>query len=146
MLRPCHVCQSVSKTVWLVNRDVLDTVTCSNRETNTVQTAWLSSLTAVPDRLKEECADVPTMPLDILIAAQQKDPAIARVYRFMKIGRRPTYQEKQQESAITRQLLHELNKLFIAADGILYHRSGSRDQMVLPKKYLKGCMKNCMKT
>ena len=121
----------------VVNQDVLDAVTCSIRETNTVQTAWLSSLTAVPDRLKEECVDVPTMPLDELVTAQQEDPAIARVFRFMKIGRRPTYQEKQQESAIARQLLHEWNKLFIAEDGILYHRSGSRDRMVLPKIYHK---------
>ena len=65
------------------------------------------------------------MPLDELIIAQQEDPAIARVFRFIKIGTRPTYQEKQQESAIARQLLHEWNKLFIAEDGILYHRSGS---------------------
>ena len=89
----------------LVNQDVLDAVTCSIRETKTVQTAWLSSLTAVPERLKEECVDVPTMPLDELITSRQEDPAIARVFRFMKIGRR--YQEKQQESAIARQLLHE---------------------------------------
>ena len=78
----------------VVNQDVLDAVTCSIHETNTVQTALLSSLTAVPDRLKEECVDIPTMPLDELITAQQEDPAIARVFRFMKIGRRPTYQEK----------------------------------------------------
>ena len=77
------------------------------------------------------------MPLHELIAAQQEEPAIARVLRFMKIGRRPTYQEKQQESAIARQLLYEWNKLCIAEDGILYHRSGSRDRMVLPKKYHK---------
>ena len=42
-----------------------------------IQTAWLSSLTAVPDRLKEECVEVPTLPLDELIAAQQEDPSIA---------------------------------------------------------------------
>ena len=118
----------------VVNQDVLDAVTCSIRN---ARTTWLSSLTAVPDRLKEESVDVPTMPHDELIAAQQEDPAIARVFRFMKIGRRPTYQEKQQESAIARQLLHEWNKLFIAENGILYHRSGSRDQMVLPKIYQK---------
>ena len=44
----------------VVNQDVLDAVTCSIRETNTVKTAWLSSLTAMPNRLKEECVDVPT--------------------------------------------------------------------------------------
>ena len=64
-----------------------------------IQTAWLSSLTAVPDRLKEECVDIPTMPLDELIAAQQEDPAIVRVLHFMRIGRCLTYQEQQQESA-----------------------------------------------
>ena len=84
----------------VVNQDVLDAVTCSIRETNNAWTAWLSSLTAVPDRLKEESVDVPTMPHDELIAAQQEDPAIARVFR-------PTYQQKQQESAIALQLLHE---------------------------------------
>ena len=120
----------------VVNQDVLDAVTCSIHETNTAQTAWLSSLTAVPNMLIEECVDVPTMPLDELVAAQQEDPAIARVLPFMNIGRRPTYQGKQQESAIARQLLHEWSKLFIAEDGILYHRCGSRDRMVLPKKYV----------
>ena len=78
----------------VVNKDVLDAVTCSIRETNNARTAWLSSLTAVPNRLKEESVDVPTMPHHELIAAQQEDPAIARVFRFMEIGRRPTYQEK----------------------------------------------------
>ena len=50
--------------------------------------------------MKEESVDVLTMPHDELIAAQQEDPAIARVFR-------PTYQQKQQESAIALQLLHE---------------------------------------
>ena len=121
----------------VVNQDVLNAIICSVHNTNTVQTAWLSSLTAVPNMLKEECVDIPTMPSEELIAAQQEDPTITRVLRFMKIGRRPTYQEKQQESAIVRQLLHEWNKLFIAEGGILYHQSGSRDRMVLPKKYHK---------
>ena len=121
----------------VVNRDVLDAITFSIHETNTVQTAWLSSLTAVPDMLKEEHVDIPTMPHNELMTAQQEDPTIARVLCFMQIGRRPTYQERQKEPAIVRQLLHEWNKLFIAENGILYHKSGSRDRMVLPKKYHK---------
>lgn len=51
----------------VVNRDVLDAITFSIHETNTVQTAWLSSLTAVPDMLKEEHVDIPTMPHDELM-------------------------------------------------------------------------------
>lgn len=81
------------------HQDVLDAVTCSIHETNTINTAWLTSLTAVPNMLKEECVDVPTMPRDELITAQQEDPTIACVLHFMKIGRRPTYQEKQHDSA-----------------------------------------------
>ena len=121
----------------VVNQDVLDAVTSSIHETNIVQTAWLSSLTAVPDMLKEACANIPTMSNNELIAAQREDQTIARVLHFMQVGQRPTYQEKQRESAIVRQLVHEWNKLFIAEDGILYYKSGSRDRMVLPKKYHK---------
>ena len=43
----------------------------------------------------------------------------------------------KKKPAIVRQLLHEWNKLFIAEDGVLYHKFGSRDRMVLPKKYHK---------
>ncbi|KAL9976592.1 hypothetical protein ACROYT_G013913 [Oculina patagonica] len=75
------------------------------------------------------------MPHSELIAAQQEDPTIGRVLHFMQVGSRPTYQEKQKESASVRQLLHEWNKLFISEDGILCHKCGSRDRMVLPKKY-----------
>ena len=121
----------------IVNQDVLDAVTSSIHETNTVQTAWLSSLTAVPDMLKEARGDIPSMSNNELIAAPREDPTIARVLHFMQVGQRPTYQERQKESATVRQLVHEWNKLFIAEDGILYHKSGSRDRMVLPKKYHK---------
>jgi len=111
----------------VASQDVLDAVTSSIHETNSVQTAWLSSLTAVPDILKEECVNIPTMPRSELIAAQQEDPTIGRVLHFMQVGSRPTYQERKKESAIVRQLLHEWNKLFIAEDGILCHKSVSRD-------------------
>ena len=121
----------------VVTQDVLDAVTSSIHETNSVQTAWLSSLTAVPDILKEEHVDISTVSYDELVMAQQEDPAIVRVLHFKKSGRRPTYQERQKEPAIVRQLLHEWNKLFIAQDGILYHKSGSRDGIILPKKYHK---------
>ena len=87
--------------------------------------------------LKEKHVDIPIMPHDELMTAQQEDPAIARVLCFMQIGRRLTYQERKKEPAIVRQLLHEWNKLFIAEDGILYHKSGCRDRMVLPEKYHK---------
>ena len=84
----------------VVTQDVLDAVTSSIHETNSVQTAWLSSLTAVPDILKEEHVDISTVSYDELVMAQQEDPAIVRVLHFKKSGRRPTYQERQREPAI----------------------------------------------
>ena len=107
------------------------------KKTNSSQTAWLSSLAAVPDLLKEDCEDVATLPTFEIVAAQQEDPTIALALHFMQIRRRPTYEERQKEPAMVRQLLHEWNNLFIAEDGILYHKSGPRNQMVLPRKYHK---------
>ena len=72
-----------------------------------------------------------------VVAAQYEDPTIARVLHFMETERCPTYQERQRELAIVRQLLHEWKKLFIAEDVTLYNKSGSRDRMVLPQKYHK---------
>lgn len=96
----------------VVNQDFLDAVISSIPETSTVQTAWLSSLTAVPDMLKEECVDIPAMPRNELIVAQEQDETIACVLHFMQIGRRPTYQERQKEPAIARQLLREWKRTF----------------------------------
>ena len=87
--------------------------------------------------MQEARANIPTMSNNELITAQREDQTIARILHFMQVGQRPTYQERQKESAIVRQLVHEWNKLFIAEDGILYYKSGSRDRMVLPKKYHK---------
>lgn len=121
----------------VVNRDVLNAVTSLIHETNSDQNAWLSSPAAVPDLLKEDCEDIATLFAYEIIAAQQEDPRIAHVLHFMQIRRHPTYQERQKEPAMARQLLHEWNNLYVAEDGILYHKSGSRNQIALPGKYHK---------
>lgn len=100
----------------VVSQDGLNAVTSSIHETNSGQTAWLSSLGAVPDLLKEECVGMATLTPFEIMAAQQEDPTIALVLHFMQIRRRPTYQERQKKPAIVRQLLHEWNKLFVAKD------------------------------
>ena len=65
----------------VVNQDVLDAVTSSINETNTVETAWLSSLTAVPDMLRE---GVLTYQLcHMMNLGERDDPTIARVLRSM---------------------------------------------------------------
>ena len=54
----------------VASQDDLDAVTSSIHKTNTVQTAWLSSLTAVPDILKEECVNIPTTVCHIVNLSQ----------------------------------------------------------------------------
>lgn len=97
----------------MVSQDVLNAVTSSINESNSAETAWLSSLTATPIMLEEEFGSVSTTSPSDLSAVQQEDTTISRVLRFMQNLRRPTHQEKQQETVVVRQLLHEWNRLFL---------------------------------
>lgn len=97
----------------MVGQDVLNAVTSSINESNSTETAWFSSLTATPVMLEEEVGSVSTISSTDLSAAQQEDTTISRVLRFMQNRKHPTYQEKQQETAVVRQLLHEWNRLFL---------------------------------
>lgn len=121
----------------MVSQDVLNAVTSSINESNSTETAWWSSLRATPVMLEEELSSISTISPSDLSAAQQEGTTISRVLHFMQNRRRPTYQEKQQETAVVRQLLLEWNRLFLSEDGILYYKSGLMNQIVLPKKYRK---------
>ena len=84
----------------MVSQDVLNAVTSSINESNSTKTAWLSSLTATPVMLEEELGSVATISLSDLSAAQEEDTTISLVLHFMPNQRRPTYQEKLQETAV----------------------------------------------
>ncbi len=51
------------------------------------------------------------------------------------VDKRPTPAQRARESADTKLLLHEWHKLAIGKDGILRRKSGSCDQIVLPRKF-----------
>ena len=84
----------------MVSQDVLNAVTSLINESNSTETAWLSSLTATPVMLEEELGIVSTISLSDLSAVQQEDTTISRVLHFMQNRRRTTYQEKLQETAV----------------------------------------------
>lgn len=117
----------------MVGQDALNAVTSSINESNSTETAWFSSLTATPVMLEEEVGSVSTISSTDLSAAQQEDTTISRVLHFMQNRKRPTYQEKQQETAVVRQFLHEWNRLFLSK----MEFSRLRNQIVLPKQYRK---------
>ena len=78
----------------MVSQDVLNAVNSSINESNSTETAWLSSLTATPVMLEEELGSVSTISPSDLSAAQHEDTIISRVLHFMENRRRPTYQKK----------------------------------------------------
>lgn len=129
---PANIEQYIKSCSESIDQSVLDTVVSTIQEGSQNTTAWLSSV-ALAAQLEEEPAPVTTLSAGQLAAAQQQDPCIGRVIQLKKTGQRPTYEMKQEESAYTRQLLHEWNKLYLEG-GILYRQSGESRQVVLPKK------------
>ena len=84
----------------MVSQDVLNAVTSSINESNSTETAWLSSLTATPVMLEEELGSASTISPSDLSAAQQEDTTISRVLHFMQNRRRPTYQESRKRQQL----------------------------------------------
>ena len=82
----------------MVNKNVLHAISSSIHETNAVKTTWLSSFIALTEVVREESADIPTMPHDELVTAQREDPTIAHILHFLQFGGRPTFRDKQEKS------------------------------------------------
>ena len=61
----------------MVSQDVLNAVNSSINESNSTETAWLSSLTATPVMLEEELGSVSTISPSDLSAARQEDGTIS---------------------------------------------------------------------
>ena len=118
-----------------ITLDAVDTINSTTKEQSTVHTAWLASMSTVPECAAEYVEDVSAMDSSELRNAQQQDSSISRVLHFKKVGKRPSYKDRQQESAIVRQYLHEWEKLHIAADSLLYHTFGTHTRLVLPKQW-----------
>ena len=116
-----------------VKLEAVDTITSAVKEQSAVQTAWLSSLSTVGECVVEDVQNVDVVQSSELRNAQKQDPNINRVLYFKQKSKRPSYKERQQESAIVRQFLHEWEKLNISDEGLLYYKSGPHNRLVLPK-------------
>ncbi len=101
---------------------------------------WISSLTHDSNVLSESepppsIKGEPRFDETDIRQAQLDDSIIGKVYSFVKGDKRPTPAQRARESADTKLLLHEWHKLAIGKDGILRRKSGSCDQIVLPRKF-----------
>ena len=122
-----------------INGEVFSTITNATREANNPSTAWLSSLTAVPCMNGEEHPEVDLQVISTteLALAQQHDPVISRILHYKRNVKRPSYAQRQGETAPVKQMLHDWDKLHVERDSILYRKSGLKEQVVLPKKFRK---------
>ena len=68
-------------------------------------------------------------------AAQREDLDIARILQYKEKGRWPQSQERKEETAGTRQMMHEWRKLQVGNDGILRRVTATKNQLVLPRKW-----------
>ena len=77
-----------------ITLDAVDTITSTTKEQSTVHTAWLASLSTVPECAAEDVEDVGAMDSSELRNAQQQDSSISRVLHFKKVGKRPSYKDR----------------------------------------------------
>ena len=100
---------------------------------------WVSSLTDDPSILNVDVSrppesNRPTLEVTDIPQAQMEGSFIGNQYSFVKADKRPTASQKSRESADTRLLLHEWQKLWIDAAGVLRRKSGARDQIILSQE------------
>ena len=70
-----------------------------------------------------------------LVNAQEQDPVIGKVLNFNKKGKWPLLWEIRNELPATRILMRQRNRLYQDQAGLLYRKSGSFSQLVLPWKF-----------
>lgn len=67
--------------------------------------------------------------------SQEKDAVISRVLQYKNNSHRPPRQTFQTEHPNVRLLLKQWNKLHVSDEGILYRRTGKREQLLLPQEH-----------
>ena len=66
--------------------------------------------------------------------AQEDDPNIRRIIHYKNLGRLPTRTERKAEGKLVKSLLHEWGKLHVDVDGIVWRKTVSRKQLVIPQR------------
>ena len=111
--------------------EVIQTAICSAQFQSQDDFPWLTALTHSITALDADH----TIPIDQQIdlqQAQELDPVISRVAHLIKTGKRPSVRETKGESRDVKQLLFEWDKLTLGSDNVLYRKTSTNAQVVLP--------------
>lgn len=90
--------------------------------------------------LSAQCKDIkkskhqPLLPAEIC-QAQKEDKNIGPVIECRQLNERPDNKQLKSFSAQSKRLISEWEKLTLDDDGILYQKTATRTQLVLPEKY-----------
>lgn len=90
--------------------------------------------------LSAQCKDIkkskhqPLLPAEIC-QAQKEDKNIGPVIECRQLNERPDKKQLKSFSAQSKRLIREWEKLTLDDDGILYQKTATRTQLVLPEKY-----------
>lgn len=68
-------------------------------------------VTKPADECAEQATSLPSIPRDQIAALQQKDPAVARLRHYLKLKRKPSRDERKQETREALQLVSYLNDI-----------------------------------
>ena len=119
-----------------VNHDVIHATINAAQAQYQGKTAWINSFSVPRDlpQYPENSPDLGHIDQQELRVAQQDDPAIGPVMRWKLSGRKPSAAERQKELHETNALMFDWKKLAINK-GILLRKTGTRSQIVLPRKY-----------
>ena len=79
------------------------------------------------------------LPLCNILQAQKEDADVAHVLAYKKQPLRPTFQDRQGESAEVKALMHEWSKLMIGKDGALYQKASQQVAVSPAKKISPTC-------
>ena len=94
---------------------------------------WLTDLTDSITALDDDNIITTDQQID-LKQARELDPVISRVMHFIQSGKRPSDRESKAESRDVQWLLFEWKKLILGNDNVLYRKTSTNEQVVLPRK------------
>uniref|UniRef100_A0AAY4BQW0 Gypsy retrotransposon integrase-like protein 1 n=1 Tax=Denticeps clupeoides TaxID=299321 RepID=A0AAY4BQW0_9TELE len=79
-------------------------------------------------------ASVSQIPRSTLIEAQRNDPVLSEAIGYVTRGNWPKIRKQKTQSKITA-LIREKKRLLLEDDGLLYRKTATRSQLVLPERF-----------
>lgn len=110
-------------------------------ELQTESSALWSMAISVEDLSPTPAAAVTPLTPATLVQDQVNDPDIGAVMQNLKSATKPVNKELRILTAKHRRLLREWDKLEVGEDGVLYRKTTTRKQLVLPEKYKETVLK-----